>query len=161
MQDSNKGADTMRYFTGLLVAFTLTLCVAGCGDDSTGPAAEACTPETTTVTATVTTGQTVVFDWEPACPIAMLLVEDDASDMWGIGTDEESWGDPSDANQIAPPVTYGVTPPGAIAFEEPLNLEANVPYDLALWRILPEGSTAQCQMRFGNACLITVRQFTR
>jgi hypothetical protein len=151
----------MKNLVVVLLVFTLTMWASACGDDSTGPALEECTSETTTVSVTVTTGQSVVFDWEPACPLAMLLVEDDASDVWGISTDMESWVSPSDANRITPPVTYGVTPSGVTEFEEPLTLAHNARYDLILWRVLPEGSTAQCQSSFGNACMLTNHQFTR
>lgn len=149
----------MKWFKCVLLAVALGF--AACGDDSSGPNLETCQPETGAVTATVTAGQSVVFDWEPECAVAMLLVEEDGSDMWAISTDEETWTDPGSANLIHPPVTYGALPAGATETEEPLLLVAGTPYELVLWRILPEGSAAQCRQRFENACLLTVHAFTR
>ena len=45
--------------------------------------------------------------------MAMVLVEEDGSDMWAIADDEGDnnvWDGPDEANLITPPVTYGVVP---------------------------------------------------
>jgi hypothetical protein len=146
-----------EYLIGLMTA----LAVVACSDDPTEPTVEECTPETTSVTVTVTTGQSTVFNWEPACPVALLLVEDEAEDMWGLTTDEATWDNLEVANLIAPPLTYGVVPAGIPEIQEPLGLEEKVTYELILWRILPAGSTATCEDRFVDACLLTVHPFTR
>jgi hypothetical protein len=91
----------------------------------------------------------------------MILVEEDASDMWGSATDQDQWDSPAAANLIAPPVTYGTALTGTIAFQDPLPLEAGHTYELVLWRILPSSSNAQCQQRFENACLLAVHEFAR
>jgi len=151
----------MYRYREIFVSVVGALAIAACGDDPTSPEVVPCTAETSSVTATVDAGQSVVFDWEPACGVAMLLVEEDASDMWGISTDEATWTRPDQGNLITPPVTYGVTPSGVTEFQEPLTFVAGGAYELILWRILPEGSQAQCEERFGNLCLLTVHPFTR
>ena len=60
--------------------------VMACGDDGAGPDPIACTDDTGSVEVTVTTGASVRFDWEPACAVALLLVEQQGGDMWLIGT---------------------------------------------------------------------------
>ena len=145
------------YITVIATALT----AAACSDTPAGPATAPCTPDTGTVIATVTSGQSVVFDWEPRCAVAMLLIEDDASDVWGISTDEATWDSPDEANRITPPVTYGVAPTGIAVFQEAEQLVDNVIYDLILFRILPEGSAAQCDLRLESFCRLVVHQFTR
>lgn len=140
----------------LAVALTLT---AGCDGSPTGPSAEACGPETTAVTVAVTTGPSVVFDWEPACGVALLLVEEGATDQWFVATDEELWVDPDRANRVFPPVTYGQVPSGDLESREALPLAPGVSYELILWRIVPEG--VECPQRLGTACLIAVQPFER
>jgi hypothetical protein len=82
----------------------------GCGDQSTEPVAEPCTATTTSVTVSVSGQGTPVFEWEPACPVAVVLVEppdtaQDTSDRWAVWTSEDTWGTPEQANVITPPVT--------------------------------------------------------
>jgi hypothetical protein len=144
------------------VAISLGWLVAqGCSKDATGPAADPCTAEIGSVTATVTAGTSVKFDWTPRCAVAMVLVEEDASDQWIVATPEDSWTSAEAANKILPPLTYGETPAGTDVGEPPATLVAGREYDLILWRVLPSGSTAQCQQRFENMCLLTVTAFTR
>ncbi len=89
-----------RYYPciiGMATALTATACG---GEDSTGPTAAACAPETTSVTATVSSGPSIVFDWEPRCPMAMVLVEGDEGDVWVIAADEgvnSLWDGPDEA----------------------------------------------------------------
>ncbi len=152
----------MRSNPTRLAFFFLTIGLLGCGDDPASPENESpCTDETGTVVVSVTSAQTPTFTWDPACSVALLLVEEEASDMWGVGTDESVWNDPSLANLIAPPVTYGSVPSGSIAFQDPLPLVTGVTYELILWRILPATSTATCMQRFDNLCLMAVHPFVR
>ena len=78
-----------------------------CGDDGAGPDPIACTDDTGTVAVTVSAGLQPMFNWEPACAMALLLVEAGSGDVWGISTDNATWDDPAQANLIAPPITYG------------------------------------------------------
>lgn len=100
----------MRIHHGALAAFTLTMGLLACGDDPASPENESrpCTDDTGMVDVTLTSGQAPSFEWDPPCSVAMLLVEEEGSDMWGIGTDQSLWDDPLQANLIVPPVTYGV-----------------------------------------------------
>ena len=144
--------------------WVLALVLAGCSDSPTSGDEQAsrgvCEASTGSVAVTVNSGSPIVFDWDPFCPVAMLLVEEGASDMWGISTDEATWDSPDVANRIEPPVTYGDSSSGASTFQEPRTLASGVTYELILWRVLPAGSTAQCQQRFGDLCLLTVHPFT-
>lgn len=117
-----------------------------------------CTDETSMVAATVSVGQDVVFDWTPACLVVMLLIDEDASDQWGIDSIDTG------ENRIAPPITYGVLPAGVAGIEEfmaPIPLVAGRTYRLILVRLLPAGSTAPCLLRSGEACVIALQEFTR
>jgi len=151
----------MRYFKDGLEVLVVGLTVVACGENSTASDPEPCTAETGSVTATVSIGQAVIFDWEPRCAVALLLVEDDGSDVWAINTDDSTWDDPEQANRISPPVTYGIAPPAIPESYGPLALVDGTTYELVLWRILPEGSTVQCQRRLENACLLAVHAFAR
>lgn len=143
------------------VALAAAVCIA-CSDDAAGPDGDACPDETSSVEATVTVGQSsVAFDWTPRCSVALLLVEEEASDRWSISTPEESWTTPALANRIAPPVTYGEVPAGITESFGPEPLVPGQSYELVLWSILPSGSTAQCLQRFESACLLEVEAFTR
>jgi hypothetical protein len=145
----------------------LLLSTVACSGDSAGPTGAECPVGTASVTATVTQGAGPVFSWTPACAVAFLIVEEDASDMWWISpfADEEALisATPEAANRIAPPVTYGQVPAGMAHSDETLPLVSGRSYDVALWRMLPAGSQslAQCQTTFENLCLLTVLTFTR
>ncbi len=105
-----------RVFLAFLV-FGLVVC----GDDGQGPEPIACTDDTGSVEVTVTTGASVRFDWEPACAVALLIVEQEASGRWRIGTaiiDEPLLAELRE-NLITPPVTYGVTPSGVDEIQPP------------------------------------------
>jgi hypothetical protein len=153
----------MRIHPTRLATCSLTIGLLACGDDPASPEDQSrpCTDDTGTVAVTVTSAQAPTFEWDPACSVAMLLVEEDASDTWGVGTDENLWDDPSQANLIGPPVTYGVVPAGSSAFQEPLPLVSGVTYELILWRVLPPTSTATCMQRFDNLCLMAVHAFVQ
>jgi hypothetical protein len=113
---------------------------------------------------TVTVEGSVVFDWSPACPVSAVLVEEDqqGGDMWWISTaeSEQDWGPPESANAITPPITYGQNP-DSLCFYGPQPLSDGETYSVALFRVLPSGSTASCLQREGPACLLTVEAFTR
>jgi hypothetical protein len=151
----------MRTHSRHLVALAALLSLHGCSDDPAQPEPIVCDPELTSVTAFVSSGLSPVLDWEPACPVALVLVEEGGHDKWGIMSDEAGWDQPATANIISPPVTYGVVPDGLIEIPNPEALEPGVTYELILWSILPAGSTAECQMRWDDACLLTVHPFTR
>jgi hypothetical protein len=103
----------------------------------------------------------VVFDWAPDCAVAFLLIEEEASDRWGIIAPGLSNSSTESANIISPSVTYGVVPPGTDEITPPEPLIAGRTYELLLWKIVPAGSTALCQARFENACLLTIKEFVR
>jgi hypothetical protein len=147
------------------LTWTLAPFLLGCGD-STGPEEPdeqviPCTEQIGSVDVTVSDGLTPTFSWSPACGVAMILIEEDASDMWGAGTDEDAWSDPAAANLITPPVSYGATPTGTTAIQDALPLVSGRNYEVVLWRILPPSSTATCQQRFENACLLAAHVFAR
>ncbi len=135
--------------------------ILSCSDDPTGPETADCAAETSSVEATVSVGSSVTFDWSPRCAVAFVLVEEDGGDVWWISTSEDDWDSPNLANRITPPVTYGQVPAGILDSYGPDPLVPGTTYELVLWRILPAGSTAQCQARIGSACLIAVKEFTR
>lgn len=132
-----------------------------CSGDSTGPEDTPCEAETSSVEATVSVEGSVVFDWTPSCAVALLLVEDGSSDMWFMSTPEDQWTSPEAGNRITPPVTYGQRPPGEWEWYGPEPLVEGRTYELILWRILPSGSTAECQSRFEDICLLTIETFVR
>lgn len=139
------------------------LAALSCDKDVTSPAAavaqDACASEPV-ITPTVTTGAHVVFDWAPNCGVALLLIEEGAADRWVTFTPDSTWDTPRAANTIVPPVTYGIAPSSASTLEPPVPLVAGKTYELILWRIIPEPSTAQCARRYGNACLVALKEFT-
>ena len=140
----------------------LATMVSACDDDPTGPASTPCTDDTGTVSVTVGSGLHPVIDWDPECAVALVLVEEDAGDQWLITTDEDDWSDAGTANLIVPPVTYGVAPAAAMEPYPALPLRTGVTYEVILWRVLPAGSSAQCQQTFGNnVCLMALQEFSR
>jgi hypothetical protein len=149
----------MKVVTRLLLGSVFATAVIACSDDGTSP--ERCRPETAIVSPAVTAGQTLTFTWEPACGVAMLLIEEGAADRWLVATPEQSWSSPDQANRILPPVTYGQVPPGVAQGEAPATLVTGRTYELVLWRVLPQGSTAQCIQRLESLCLSSVHEFQR
>lgn len=76
------------------------------GVGNAGPVVD-CGPEVTSVRATVSAGLPPSFDWSPRYRVTLLLIEDGNHDTWSLRGDE-------DQNDVAPPVTYGVVPPGLL-----------------------------------------------
>lgn len=144
-----------------LLGVPALMTVAACGDGGSAPKTT-CSTETGTVNATATvTGANVVFDWEPRCPVALLLIEEEADDMWVISAPNLSNTSTEAANIIVPPVAYGPVPPGAEQVEPAATLIAGHSYELILWKVVPAGANVSCQARFDNLCMLAVRPFVR
>jgi hypothetical protein len=144
----------------IVTAMVLVAAVAACSSDSTDTQTASCTNETTSVEPTIS----VVFDWKPACAVALVLVETDSGhDMWWVATfDPESDVAPTvDANRIATHVSFGDVPSTATHSYGPDPLIAGKTYTLALWRVLPKGSTLHCLQNVESNCLLAVKTFTR
>ena len=135
--------------------------LVGCDENATQPTTAACTDDTGILSVSVSSADPPVIDWEPDCGVAMVLIEEGASDQWGISTDDALWEDPIQSNLIEPPLTYGTVPPGAEQFGPPEMLRAGVTYEVIIWRVLPEGSSADCVQRFESSCLAAVHEFQR
>jgi hypothetical protein len=109
----------------------------------------------------VTVGQSIVIDWQPRCAVALLLVEEDASDRWGVMTPEATWNSPDAANRIRPRVTYGQIPNGTTQFNPPEPLIPGTTYEVVLWRIVPATVIGNCSQNLEQACLVAVHEFRR
>lgn len=135
----------------LLVA----IAIAGCRD-STDPAI-GCTAATGSVEAEIKlSSSSVLFDWEPACGVVALIVEEDGADRWAITAPEAT----AQSNVIVPPVVYGLLPRVA---EEDVPAQTLVPgrtYQLVLWKVMPPGNTTTC-VRLFDVCRLAFTSFTR
>ena len=151
----------MRPGLRTFAAASLAALLASC-DDSTGPAA--CPSDPTSVDISVTTGDQLTFDWTPNCAMAGLIVESaSGGDQWLVVTFDPD-GDvptPDVGNRILPKVTYGQVPANAAYSEPPAPLVQGTPYQVALWRIVPNGSAAACVSRSGAVCVIATKSFLR
>lgn len=140
-----------------------------CADGPTEPSEASCTPETTSVEVSVTGGDPLVFDWEPACAMSILVVEppdtaQDTGDRWAIFGVLENSGDSVPTGAISPPITYGVRPSSIAADNEnePLQLEVGREYELVLWRGLdPDVSVEGCLDSFSQLCMMALHTFRR
>ena len=84
------------------------------------------------VTVVVGSGTTPTFSWSPACSLFLLLVEDNSgADQWSVITDS--------TNAIAPPVTYGVVPPGATGDFPPATLVSGTSYEVSVFKSTGRG----------------------
>jgi hypothetical protein len=129
----------------LLLAVAAAL-LAGCDDDPAGVRENDevvdCGDDVASVEITVSGGASPVIDWSPRCRVTLLLVEEGAHDIWSLRGDE-------DANDVEPPVTYGVAPQGLTGAEaEPLR--AGHTYEIILWH-----TGAQ------SARILTLHEFVR
>ena len=148
----------------ILGVILLAAASASCSSDGTAPSGASCTDATTSVDATIAVGASVTFDWTPACPVALVLVETESSghDVWWIATfDADSDITPATENRIVPRITFGQVPSTAAHFSGPEPMVAGTTYTLVLWRNVPTGSTLHCRETFGTACLVAVKTFTR
>lgn len=124
-----------------------------------------CPPETQALNVTSTVGQAVVFDWEPACGVALLSIDPTdpgTSDVWQVRS--ESLEDPlateQQVNRIAPPVTYGVAPAGSLTDTGPDGLVSGQSYRIGLYRLLPDNVICATNV-FDGACFVASHTFTR
>lgn len=87
-------------------------------------------------------GLTPTIDWSPRCRVGLLLIEEEAHDMWSLrGRDDQ--------NDVAPPITYGVAPNGLTGgAAEPL-LSGHT-YEVVLWHVGPDADR-----------LLAVHEFSR
>ena len=147
-----------RPFTTLLVS---CLILVACGDDPIEPEAAVCTSETASVTVTVSGEDTPVFDWNPACAVALLLVEGDGGDTWVISSDDATWSSPDQANLIAPPVTYGTSslPAGVETEYGPEPLSRGSTYEVIPFQVVDPASSA-CGDLVQNVCRLAIHEFT-
>jgi len=116
------------------------------------------------VSATVSVGSNVTFNWEPACAVALVLVEDnDGFDQWAVAMPSNLYYTQSTGNKIRPPLTYGIGPTGidGLRVDDAMQLRAGARYNFYIWRILPHNSTATCIDNTGDYCLLTIQSFTR
>jgi len=142
------------------LALTLpAIVLVACGDSPTESAAP-CTDDIGSVAVSVGSDAQPSINWDPSCGVAMLLIEQGGSDQWFVTTDDSTWDDAAQANQIVPPVAYGAVPAGASQSGSAETLVRGVVYEAVLWRILPTGSTAACQQQNENMCLLAVHEFT-
>jgi hypothetical protein len=145
----------------LVGSATFALAVAAISSCTSPSEASACPEGTTQVTATVTkAGSNVVFDWAPRCPVALLLVEEDAEDMWVVSAPSFSATSTTTANVILSGVTYGQVPSGGDQVAAAKPLVTGTTYDLVLWMVVP-ASTSCGANRFQNACLVAVKPFVK
>ncbi len=93
--------------------------------------------------------------------LALVLVEEDASDQWLLGSPEDAWDSPARGNIIRPPLTYGQAVAGTESGDPPATLIAGRTYEVILWRVLPAGSQQPCQARYENMCMIALKPFIR
>jgi hypothetical protein len=149
-----------------MAAIGMVASLVACGDGENPIEAEApCLTTTASVAVTVSGGLQPTFSWEPACGMALLLVEEDSGDQWGVTTDDATWVVPAQANLIAAPVAYGIAPASTSVLQAPQTLVAGTRYELILWRILPPGNTGPCLAEFFDsdgweACLVAAHGFT-
>ncbi len=115
-----------KYMIALCVVAALTSC-----SDSTDP--ESLPVCGVGVTLTVSSGTTPTFDWNPACRVGFLSVEEiGGSDLWSISGVNMT-------NAIAPGVTYGLVPEGAVQSDPPGPLSPGTTYQVAIIVVEPEG----------------------
>jgi len=114
---------TQGRYRGALSAtlIPLMLAISACSVDISLP--QACTAEVTVSAGTVPT-----FSWTPACKVDELEVRrlSDQALVWRVFNPNPG----SSGQDIAPPVQYGVTPPGAFVNTPPESLVAGQDYSV-------------------------------
>jgi hypothetical protein len=130
-----------------------------CSGDPSGSEAARCTPATANFQATVTSGPTVVIDWEPRCSISALTIRPggwfDYADwrvMWGITTD---------GNGITPPITYGNAPSNAVPETEAQELVPGGTYTVYLVRDFADVSVCTPPFAFDTSCHVAYHTFVK
>ena len=103
------------------------LMLAGCSSDSdpAGPSV-ALSPCTGAINVTVSSGTTPTFTWTPACTVAYMIVEEDASDRWLLTATDRAKG-------IAPGVRYGTVPAGARESSPAVSLTRGQLHDVTMY----------------------------
>src|SRR5688572_16438469 len=146
--DSASRALVFNHMRQTIAALVAAVAALNCSD-STSPGS--CDANTGSVEASVQiSGSAVVFDWSPACAVALVLIEEEFSDMWGIIAPGLSGSSTESDNIIHPPVTYGQVPSGAEELDAPQTLIAGHTYEVVLWKIIPAGANPSCQERNQN-----------
>ncbi len=112
--------------TTVALGFAYVVLLA-CDDSTTPEGLPECTGQ---VTVTVSSGTVPTFSWTPACRLGFVIVEGDGGDMWLVESPE--------SNEISPPVTYGVVPPGTTEIHAAEPLVAGTTYQVYV-RLLPSG----------------------
>ena len=109
------------YLTGGLVGAALLGC-RGIADPCSG-----------TVNFQASPGTTPTFSWQPSCAVSSLIITSNpnqpgvmAAFVWGV----QSTGD---APSIAPPVRFGIVPPGDQGNPNPRPLQSGASYRLSLY----------------------------
>jgi hypothetical protein len=141
------------------IVVLVAVAAAACSSDAT--ATTECVESTEVVTATVTPGTTPTFNWSAACPVWMVLVEnEDGHDEWFVAN--ASSDTTTASNTIAPPITYGIQPAGTNQNPDgPQALKADTLYYLVLWRVMPtEGAATGCRGAIRTLCLLGLKDFT-
>ena len=153
----------------ILALAALAVPLVACGDDDPTGFAQ-CTADAGIVTLTLSGGAQPVLNWDPACSVALLLIEEaGVRDLWHISTfreDESVLLDPAQVNLITPPVTYGVMPTGVRRIWGPQTLTSGV-LQVLLQRVLENGrgwerfGEANCVISGNSVCVIVLHDFTR
>jgi hypothetical protein len=147
-----------------LGAILLAMATVSCSSDGTAPQPASCSEQTSSVDATISVGPSVTFNWTPACPVALVLIEPENSgdDVWWIATFASNTDiAPTTENRITPPVTFGQVPSTAMDSFGPKPMLAGATYKLVLWRNLPTGDALRCQYHSGTGCVVALKTFTR
>lgn len=119
-----------RHATSLLLGLSLAL-LGACSDDSSIPTAPTALPEAVAVTP----GLQPDISWSPGGPVASITVSEA-----GGGPIHWSALGQRHSNAISPAVTYGTTPPGAVATANILlPLTAGRSYTVQLHRLDADG----------------------
>jgi hypothetical protein len=130
--------------TRVAAQLALLTATVACSESPSVPTVDEC--DVANLALTVGAGSSPILDWDPACPIALLLIEPVGEpDAWQIRSRE--WDDDAEAptlawNSILPPITYGHTPSGAEPVDYiPAEALVTGDYTFAVFRMLTSGAT--------------------